>query len=150
MRDSQVKSAVWAAYLLSRCVDMASWPAGSVATIMATTANFAASVAGDNSSYYDPYWSVAPPLLMAYFHVIRNGSVPALREMLVALVVAVWSVRLTSNCMAPWHSLWKPHREDWRYAEWRSSRLYWVVSFAGFHAMPSLLTWYARAAARAV
>ncbi len=44
--------------------------------------------------------------------------------------------------MSQWRSLWQPHREDWRYAEYRNSRVYWIVSLVGFHAMPSLLTWY--------
>ncbi len=73
---------------------LSQWPIGSVATLVATLVNFVVSFAGDNTSYYDPYWSVAPPVLMLYYHFARGG-VPALRELLVALVVVVWSVRLT-------------------------------------------------------
>ncbi|MEL6340988.1 MAG: hypothetical protein AAFQ65_13850, partial [Myxococcota bacterium] len=38
-----------------------------VADVVATLVVFAAGVMFRNASFYDPYWSVAPPVLMAYF-----------------------------------------------------------------------------------
>jgi len=106
--------------------------------MMATLAVFGFSVRFDNSSLYDPYWSVAPaPILAAWLAWGAPGAVPA-RQALCALLVLAWAVRLTVNCLARWRSL---ADEDFRYVELREKhgRAYWLVSLLGLHLMPS--TW---------
>jgi steroid 5-alpha reductase family enzyme len=44
-------------------------------------------------------------------------------------------LRLTWNWLLRWQGL---ADEDWRYADFRSNRAYWAVSFAGFHFFPTI------------
>ncbi len=107
-----------------------------VADLAATLAVFAFSVARDNSSLYDPYWSVAP-LPVALYWSLADGRV-ATRDALVLLAVLAWGARLTWNCLARWRSL---DREDFRYREirGRTGRLYWPASLFAIHLLPT--TW---------
>lgn len=107
-----------------------------VADFVATGVVFGFSVALSNSSMYDPYWSVAPPLLWVYW-LTTGPSSP--RAWLTGALVLVWAVRLTWNFFRGWQG---PQHEDWRYRNIRAQtgRAYWLVSFAGIHAMPTLMT----------
>ncbi|MGD8416968.1 MAG: DUF1295 domain-containing protein [Pseudomonadales bacterium] len=108
-----------------------------VADVLATMVIFACSVAFGNSSFYDPYWSVAPPLIAACF-LGSAGSADPGRQIIVMLVVVLWSIRLTANWAYGWRGL---GHQDWRYemlAE-RSGVLWWPLSFAGVHLFPTLV-----------
>jgi steroid 5-alpha reductase family enzyme len=129
-----------------------------LADLAATVVVFAFSVAFDNSSVYDPYWSVAPVAIALAWLIggmagsagagapppggaAANGllGLPGVgpRQAAVLLLVLAWSVRLTGNCLARWRGL---AHEDWRYAERRRLGAgYWPVSFLGFHLMPTVL-----------
>jgi steroid 5-alpha reductase family enzyme len=104
------------------------------ADLAATIAVFAFSVLSDNSSVYDPYWSVAP-LGIALYWALHSGTFADARQVLVVLLVVFWSLRLTANWLARWQGL---GHEDWRYADFRASRLYWPISLAGFHLFPTV------------
>ena len=108
-----------------------------LADLAATVVVFGFSMAFDNSSIYDPYWSVAP-VAIAAFWLLRNGAGgTAVRQVLVAGLLLAWAVRLTLNCLLRWQGL---GHEDWRYAGFRNyGRLYWPVSFLGFHLFPTLV-----------
>jgi steroid 5-alpha reductase family enzyme len=90
-----------------------------VADCAATLLVFAASVAFANASLYDPYWSVAPPVIGLYWASALPGSpaVPA-RQWLVLLLVFAWGIRLTANWARGWPGL---HHQDWRYDMLRES-----------------------------
>jgi steroid 5-alpha reductase family enzyme len=105
------------------------------ADLCATLAVFAASVRHDNSSLYDPYWSVAPVPVAAYWAWAGEGA-PAWRQALVLLLVSAWGVRLTANWAARWRGL---ADEDFRYAEIRrrTGRLYWPASLVSIHLLPT-------------
>ena len=108
-----------------------------LADLAATVVVFGFSLAFDNSSMYDPYWSVAP-VAIAGFWLLRAlpGGVPA-RQILAIALVLTWATRLTVNCLRRWRGL---EQEDWRYADFRRyGRLYWPVSFLGFHLFPTLI-----------
>jgi steroid 5-alpha reductase family enzyme len=139
---------VWLAYLVAALVAVAKglgveawgWHPVAVALaadVAATVVIFAASFLFKNSSFYDPYWSVAPPAIALYF-VLRPeaGPVDGLRVILVFLLVLAWAVRLTWNWARGWQGL---GHEDWRYLRLKeqSGRAYWLVSFAGIHLMPT-------------
>jgi steroid 5-alpha reductase family enzyme len=108
------------------------------ADVAATLVVFAFSVGFDNSSLYDPYWSVAPPVLGAYFALQpMAASVNGARQILVLSLVVAWSVRLTYNFLRGWGGL---RHEDWRYVEIRhkTGRAYWLVSLFGIQLFPTL------------
>jgi steroid 5-alpha reductase family enzyme len=111
------------------------WQVVALADVAATVVVFAFSVLLDNSSVYDPYWSVAPMVIAPALAVV--GSAPQARRALVTALVLVWGARLTYNWARGWHGL---AHEDWRYAEHRRrGKGYWVISFVGFHLVPTLL-----------
>ena len=107
------------------------------ADVAATVAIFAFSRAFDNSSFYDAYWSVAPPFLALYFCAVAVPGVSGGRQVLVVALVGWWAVRLTYNWYRGWTGL---HHEDWRYVDLRRSTAgaYWLVSFVGLHLMPTI------------
>lgn len=107
----------------------------------ATVFVFAASLALNNSSLYDPYWSVIPPVLclswaLAYPEAQTDSSA------LMLGMLALWALRLTAN----WASSWRgPQHEDWRYREFRArfGRLYWLVSLGAVHLFPTVVVFAA-------
>ncbi|HYQ82382.1 MAG TPA: DUF1295 domain-containing protein [Anaeromyxobacteraceae bacterium] len=104
------------------------------ADVAGTLVVFAFGVAADNSSLYDPYWSVAP-LPIALYWSLSDGRVGP-RDALVLLCVAAWGARLTWNCLWRWRSL---DEEDFRYREIRArtGRLYWPASLFAIHLAPT-------------
>jgi steroid 5-alpha reductase family enzyme len=109
-----------------------------VADLAATGAIFAFSFFYRNSSFYDPYWSLAPIAIAAYWALSApSGGAQPLRALGVGALVVLWGLRLTHNWYRGWEGL---HREDWRYLGLRraSGRGYWLVSLAGIHLAPTL------------
>jgi steroid 5-alpha reductase family enzyme len=106
------------------------------ADLAATLVVFASSVLHDNSSLYDPYWSVAPVPIVLYWASLDAGGGSAVRRTWVLAVVCVWAARLTANQLARWGGLGD---EDFRYAELRARAgpWYWPVSLAGVHLLPT-------------
>jgi len=140
---------VWLAYVIAGLVAVAtglgaeSWGWHPLAVVLAadvaaTVVIFAFSFVYKNSSFYDPYWSVAPPAIALYFS-LRPASeaVDGVRVVLVFALVLAWAVRLTWNWARGWHGL---GHEDWRYRrlQEQSGRAYWLVSFTGIHLLPTL------------
>jgi steroid 5-alpha reductase family enzyme len=106
-----------------------------VADIIATIIVFIFSVSFKNSSLYDPYWSVAPPLIAIYW--LINGNVN-LVGYLMLFAIMVWAIRLTFNWARGWQGL---HHEDWRYKMLREQnpKLYPFTNFAGIHMFPTIM-----------
>jgi steroid 5-alpha reductase family enzyme len=110
-----------------------------IADVVATCVIFAFSFAWKNSSFYDAYWSVAPPLIALYWLVGSDVSgVDGLRRAAVMVLVLAWAIRLTYNWRRSWTGL---DHEDWRYRDMKdkTGRAYWLVSFAGIHMMPTFI-----------
>jgi steroid 5-alpha reductase family enzyme len=107
-----------------------------VADVAATLVIFVSSRVVNNSSMYDAYWSVAPPVIVVYLAVVAEPGVDGLRQALVIALVWAWAVRLTFNWARGWPGL---GHEDWRYVAARDNgRPYWPQSFAGFHLFPTI------------
>jgi steroid 5-alpha reductase family enzyme len=108
------------------------------ADVAATVVIFAFSVAFRNSSFYDPYWSVAPPAIALYWalHPEVVGVNP-FRLAIVTALIWLWGARLTWNWNRGWTGL---DHEDWRYVDIKekTGAFYWGASFAGIHMMPTL------------
>ena len=114
-----------------------------VADLAATGVVFGFSLAADNSSIYDPYWGVLPPLVALYWWLqpgAASGS--TVRPLIVSGLVLAWAIRLTFNWARPWEGLGS---EDWRYRDFRTQwgRGYWVGSFFGIHLVPTLIVYLA-------
>lgn len=108
------------------------------ADVAATLVVFAAATLVRNASLYDPFWSVAPPVIVAAWAASEPGD--GARSAIVVALVAVWGVRLTANWATGWRGL---GHEDWRYRKLRDvtrGRLpFWVVNLFGIELMPTLL-----------
>lgn len=111
--------------------------AGLLADLAATVVVFGSSVLLDNSSAYDPYWSVAPPILAAYW--LAKGDVhgAGARPFVILALITIWGIRLTTNWGRRWGG---PADEDFRYREIRgkTGRMYWPASLVSIHVMPTL------------
>ena len=108
-------------------------------TLLATVVIFAVSVAADNSSIYDPYWSLQPAAIAGYYLWTGWGEVGA-RQVLATALLLLYAVRLTSNFYRDWPGLSK---EDFRYVSFRAraGRAYWPVSFLGIHLLPTIMVY---------
>ena len=106
-----------------------------IADILATLVVFTFSRVYRNSSFYDAYWSVIPPLLLFYWW--SQGDGDALRTWLIAVLVVVWAVRLTGNWVYAFPGL---HHEDWRYPMFRdrAGRFEFVADLVAIHLIPTL------------
>lgn len=107
-----------------------------VADIVATIVVFFFSVLLKNSSVYDPYWSVMPPLIVSWL-IFLNPEGNSIRQYLIFGLVMFWAIRLTVNWARGWPNL---KHEDWRYQKIAADtgNFYWPVSFIGIHLMPTL------------
>lgn len=113
-----------------------SWPLLGVvalADLAATIVVFVFSRAYNNTSVYDPYWSVAPAIIALPFVTAMNG-----RAVLVLSLATVYGVRLTWNWARGWPGL---AHEDWRYVDIRNKtgRGYWAASFFALHFFPTVM-----------
>lgn len=110
-----------------------------IADLAATLVVFVAGAIIGNSSLYDPYWSVAPLVIIVYWALQdSNGDANVIRTTLVFAVVYAWGLRLTFNCFRRWTSL---DHEDFRYQDLRKSsgKLYPLVDLFGIQIFPTLL-----------
>lgn len=111
-----------------------------IADVVATGVVFVFSRAFGNSSFYDAYWSVIPPLLFGYWWwqgPIGLTGPGALRCWLLAVVIGYWAVRLTGNWAYGFAGM---HHEDWRYPLLRDGAGRWefLVDFFAIHLFPTL------------
>ena len=110
-----------------------------IADLSATLVIFLIGTLYKNASFYDPYWSVFP-IFIALFWIIRSGGLELsfTRQLVVLLLVFVWSVRLTYNWIRQWKGIM---HEDWRYSNLRikKGKMFWLVNLVGIHFMPTIL-----------
>ncbi|MDP3967804.1 MAG: DUF1295 domain-containing protein [Nocardioides sp.] len=129
--------AVGAAWLLLGPDTDHLWLDTLIADVLATCVIFAFSRAYGNSSFYDAYWSVIPPLLVLAWWLGSDLGTGDVRAWLAAVVVALWAVRLTANWVYGFPGL---HHEDWRYPMLRENagRFAVIVDFVAIHLIPTL------------
>jgi steroid 5-alpha reductase family enzyme len=136
-------AALAAAVYVGRTVhDMHPLVIAGAADLAATIVIFTFSVAYDNSSMYDAYWSVVPPALGVFWLASAPPDVPATRQALVLLLVFAWGIRLTVNWLRGWRGL---GHEDWRYVQMRGQTGggYWLASLTGLHLAPTAVVFLA-------
>lgn len=112
-----------------------------IADSAATVAVFVFCVAFDNTSVYDPYWSVAPLVIAPYLATRPEAAAaPLERRILVCALVTLWGLRLTYNWARAFTGL---GHEDWRYVDIRkkTGKAYWLSSFFGLCFFPTVLVY---------
>lgn len=112
-----------------------------IADVVATIFTWAAGLLYKNVSVYDPYWSVAPPVMLTLYAL----TLPTvnLSGILMLLVVWVWAVRLTGNWAVTFKGL---RHEDWRYSKYRTSChpiIFQLINFFGLNMMPTIVVYLA-------
>ena len=93
-----------------------------------------------NSSAYDPYWSVAPPIiitLLAFYYGIFSTPI-----LLLLVAVWFWSLRLTINWMYTFPNF---YHQDWRYTKLKEEnpKTWQLVNFLGIHFLPTVVVFLA-------
>lgn len=111
-----------------------------VADVIGTIVVFIFSVIFNNSSMYDPYWSVQPFVIAVFL--ARPLMEMTIAEMIVLFMVFLYGLRLTLNFYRGWPGM---KHEDWRYRDFRKSfpKLYWPISFLGIHLFPTIMVFLA-------
>jgi len=127
---------VGAAWLVAGPATGRAWLDAFIADVLATVVIFVFSRAFKNSSFYDAYWSVVPPLLLLYWWLVAPNP-DTLRSVLIAIVVVLWAIRLTGNWLYAFPGL---HHEDWRYPKFKESAGRWefLADLFAIHLIPTV------------
>ena len=108
------------------------------ADVAATVFLYLISLPLDNASVYDPYWSVAPIVILPLF--VREFGVWNLGTIALVGSVLYWGIRLTANWAYTFHGY---NHQDWRYSMLREKTgfLYPFVSLFGIMLFPTLVVY---------
>ena len=113
-----------------------------VADIVATIVIWALSMGLANSSLYDAYWSVIPPVVAIGWAIASPSGLSTgahIRQVVVIVLVLAWAARLTWNWTLTWTGF---DHEDWRYAGIRDGLPrgvpWWLISFLAIQLFPTL------------
>lgn len=109
-----------------------------LANLVGTVVIFCFSTGFGNSSFFDAYWSVAPPFFLVFLIPLAVPEADLFRQVLVSMAILFWGIRLTWH----WGRHWKGIKmEDWRYTELkkggRGIKAH-LVDFFAIHFAPSL------------
>lgn len=107
-----------------------------IVDIVMTLIVFLVSIIINNSSMYDPYWSIIPPVIVLGWMVWLNLF--NVTSFLILFGVMIWAIRLTRNWMIDFKGF---NHEDFRYVDFRKQfkKAYWLISFMGIHLFPTLI-----------
>lgn len=108
-----------------------------IADVVATAVTYLYSVIFDNASVYDPYWSVAPIVIVLYL--VSSYGLNTLST-LILIAVLFWGIRLTANWAYTFKGL---SHQDWRYTmiQKKTGKIYQLVNFVGIHLVPTLVVY---------
>ena len=112
-----------------------------LADVVATVVVWGFGLLYKNVSVYDPYWSVAPPVMFTAW--VFYKSVFTLPVILLLLAVWYWGIRLTGNWAYTFKGL---AHEDWRYTRYRETQspfIFQIINFFGLNMMPTVLVFAA-------
>ncbi|MFO7929447.1 MAG: DUF1295 domain-containing protein [Candidatus Humimicrobiaceae bacterium] len=94
-----------------------------------------------NSSIYDPYWSIAPIIIILFWTSSQN-TIFSLTGILFLAAVFIWGIRLTLNWAMRWNGL---DHQDWRYSRLKRNnpRIWFLTNLFGINLMPTLIVFVA-------
>ncbi|KAL7721356.1 DUF1295 domain-containing protein [Entamoeba marina] len=110
-----------------------------IADAVATVFVWFIGVVTQNTSVYDPYWSVAPPIMFLLF-IIEQRSF-SLSSYILLIAVWVWGIRLTMNWGITFTNL---TIQDWRYDKFKQEHnfIVWhITNFFGLNFMPTIIVY---------
>ena len=104
--------------------------------IYATIFIYIFSVILNNSSLYDPFWSVAPVPIVLYLALYFQNELEVI--LLVTLPIVFWAARLTRNWIISWRGF---DHEDFRYIDLKNTNRFQAEfnNFFGIHLFPTLI-----------
>jgi steroid 5-alpha reductase family enzyme len=108
-----------------------------IANLAATLFIFLMGLYLKNSSLYDPYWSVIPPVITISLSILW-GRFWDLNILLLNVALVIWAMRLTYN----WARLWKDfNHQDWRYTMIKNKfpKIWFLSNLFGIHVFPTLI-----------
>ncbi|MBQ4398190.1 MAG: DUF1295 domain-containing protein [Bacteroidales bacterium] len=108
-----------------------------LADVVATVVVWGFGLFYKNVSVYDPYWSVAPPVMFTVWAFYKSTF--TLPVVLLLIAVWYWGIRLTGNWAFTFKGL---AHEDWRYTRYRETQspfIFHVINFFGLNMMPTVL-----------
>ena len=112
-----------------------------LADVVATVVVWGFGLFYKNVSVYDPYWSVAPPVMFTVWAFYKSTF--TLPVVLLLIAVWYWGIRLTGNWAYPFKGL---AHEDWRYTRYRETQspfVFQIINFFGLNMMPTVLVFAA-------
>ena len=111
-----------------------------IADLIGTIIIFFFSMLFNNSSMYDPYWSVKPIVIAIFYFIIASATEITLPQIIFLLLIGLYALRLTVNFYLGWNDI---KHEDWRYRNFRETfpSFYWPISFFGIHLFPSIMVY---------
>lgn len=104
-----------------------------ICDIVATIYIWVCGIIYHNASVYDPYWSVAPMVIIPLFiKELHIGSI------ILLIVVLIWGIRLTLNWVYTFKGL---QYQDWRYSQFQKKypRIFQLINLTGIHLMPTII-----------
>ena len=113
--------------------------AEAVLTLTATLLIYAVTCFIPDTSLYDPYWSVAPPVMLLAA-MVKYG-LWSTNAVLMLVCVSIWSIRLTANWAITYHGLC---HEDWRYCMFRErygKLVFALINLFGLQLVPTIVVY---------
>lgn len=112
------------------------WVTVLIAHIIATVIVYIASSLFKNSSFYDPFWSIAPIPIVIYISFWPDSeNLDYEKIFLFFIPVLYWGIRLTYNWARRWEGLYD---EDFRYEDLKELKFASFIDFFGIHLYPTL------------
>jgi steroid 5-alpha reductase family enzyme len=109
-----------------------------ISDVVATVFVYIAGMIFKNASIYDPYWSVAPLVILPLV-ILESGNFH-IGIILLIIAISYWAIRLTMNWAYTFGNL---THQDWRYSmlKEKTKKMYPLVNLLGIHLMPTLIVY---------
>ena len=108
-------------------------------TSVATVVIFIVSVLFADVSIYDPYWSVAPPIMI--LAVMIKYDYWTVNSIILFVLICIWAIRLTANWLYTYKGI---GHEDWRYATYRKKHspfVFQLINLIGLQFVPTIVVY---------
>lgn len=107
-----------------------------VLDLICTVFVYLVSMIFNNASVYDPYWSVAPMVILPLFMVELKAY--HLVVYVIIILYFIWGIRLTANWAYGFKNL---NHQDWRYQNFQDKhpKTWFLINLFGIHMVPTII-----------